>query len=337
MQMTQRLDVTQIPIIDIGVLGSERQAGVISAIRQACEQSGFFYITNHGIPQSEIDAIFSACENFFALPQAERDALYLVKSPNYRGYLPIGVLGANTERPRDLLESFQIGAEPGLADAQVQAGTPLHGANLWPANLPGFRDDLLRYFAFMEDLSRRLLRGFALAADLPADGFDHWFEAPLSQMRLLHYPAQEVFRDGMLGARAHRDFGFFTILLQGEVDGLEVGNEAGDWFVAPPIAGSFVVNVAEMLKLVSNGQFVSALHRVVNRSGRERYSVPFFVNPSFDAVLAPMTPFVDESHPAGFPPYHAGPETLDFYRRLWPSAAQSQSQSQSLSQSLSEW
>jgi isopenicillin N synthase-like dioxygenase len=151
-----------------------------------------------------------------------------------------------------------------------------------------------------------------MTTDLPRDGFDHLFRKPLTQMRLLHYPAQD-FAQGdlpqgnMIGARAHRDFGFFTILLQDDVGGLEVSTPSGEWVVAPPMENTFVVNVAEMFKLVTNGRFSSALHRVINRYGRERYSVPF----------------VDDAHPAQFGPYPVGEQQLAFYRSLWPSAGKS--------------
>jgi isopenicillin N synthase-like dioxygenase len=322
MEISRRADFSEIPIIDIEPLGRQgaAEAKVISAIRDASEHVGFFYIHNHGVPRQELQNIFKTCERFFALPQVERDRIYLVNSPNYRGYLPIGVLGKNVDRPRDLLESFNVGMELGSDDVDVRQGKPLHGANQWPANLPGFREDILRYYGLLEKLMYRLLQGFALAAELPRDGFDHLFLKPVTQMRLLHYPAQEVVKDNMIGARAHRDFGYFTILLQDQVGGLEVSNQSGQWVVAPPIEDMFVVNVAEMLKLVTNGRFLSALHRVINRYGRERYSVPFFANPSYDAVLEPLPQFIDDQHPAQFGPYPVGESMYNFYRNLWPSA-----------------
>ena len=322
MEISRRVDFSEIPIIDIGPLGREdaEEAKVIAAIRDACEHVGFFYICNHGVPRHEMQNIFKACERFFSLPQAERDRIYLVNSPNYRGYLPIGVLGRNVDRPRDLLESFNVGMELGPDDVDVREGKPLHGANQWPANLPAFREEVLYYYGLMEGLMYRLLQGFALAAELPRNGFDDMFRKPLTQMRLLHYPAQEVVKDNMIGARAHCDFGFFTILLQDSVGGLEVSNQSDQWVVAPPIGDMFVVNVAEMLKRVTNGRFSSALHRVINRYGRERYSVPFFVNPSYDVTLEPLPQFIDGDHPAQFGPYHVGENMHNFYRNLWPSA-----------------
>jgi len=325
LEISRRADFSEIPIIDIAALGSTDAAEleVVKAIRDASIHVGFFYITSHGIAPAETRGMLAACERFFSLPQVQRDALYLINSLNYRGYLPIGVLGQNTERPRDLLESFNVGMELGPDDADVRSGKPLHGGNQWPDGLPGFRDAIIRYYSLMDALMRRLLQGFAMAAELPRDGFDHLFRKPLTQMRLLHYPAQDVPQGNMIGARAHRDFGFFTILLQDDVGGLEVSNQSGEWVVAPPMDGAFVVNVAEMLKLVTNGQFSSALHRVINRYGRERYSVPFFANPSYDAVLAPLPQFVDHAHPAQFGPYPVGEQMLSFYRNLWPSAGKS--------------
>jgi isopenicillin N synthase-like dioxygenase len=323
LEISRRADFTEIPTIDIGPLGApgRQEAVVIEAIREASETVGFFYIANNGVPLSEIRAIFSACEHFFALPQHERDRIFLINSANFRGYLPIGVLGQNTGRPRDLLESWNVGAELGPDDPDVRAGRPLHGGNQWPNNLPGFREAILRYYGLMDALMRRLLQGFAMAAGLPRDGFDHWFCKPLTQMRLLHYPAQEKQLGNMIGARAHRDFGFFTILLQDQVGGLEVSNSRGEWVVAPPVEGMFVVNVAEMLKRVTNGRFESAQHRVINRYGKERYSVPFFANPSYDAVLTPLRQFVDgENLDGAASPYHVGQEMFNFYRNLWPSA-----------------
>jgi isopenicillin N synthase-like dioxygenase len=125
----------------------------------------------------------------------------------------------------------------------------------------------------------------------------------------------------MLGARPHRDTGMFTILLQDDVGGLEVRNASGEWIVAPPVAGTLVVNVGEMMKLLTNDHFASALHRVVNRSGRQRFSVPFFFNPDYDTMLSTLPQYIDAQRPAQFAPVHVGQHMLNFYRNLWPGAA----------------
>ena len=207
-EISRRADFSEIPIIDIGSLGTRisAEANIVASIRAASEHVGFFYAVNHGIASDEISSIFSAAKSFFSLPQAQRDSIYLVNSPNYRGYLPIGVRGT-TERPGDLLESFNVGNELDVDDPDVRSGKPLHGANQWPADLPGFRDSVIRYYGLMDGLMRRLLQGFAMAAELPRDGFDPLFRKPLTQMRLLHYPAQDTPQGGMIGARPHRHDG----------------------------------------------------------------------------------------------------------------------------------
>ena len=317
---SRRAEFHEIPLIDIAALGHAGAAeeAVVAAIAQASRDVGFFYVSNHGVPEAHRTRMFAECERFYALPQAQREALKLTNSPLYRGYLQIGLRGANQTRARDLLEAFHVGPELGADDPAVRAGKPLHGPNQWPAALPAFREAILAYYDDMGVLMERLLQGFALAAGLPRQALHHQYRKPLTQMRLLHYPAQAAHVDDMLGARAHRDVGVFTILMQDDVGGLEVCNDAGEWIVAPPIPGTFVINVGEMLKFMTNDGFASALHRVVNRSGRERYSIPFFVNPDYDAVLTPLPSFGGAEAPAA--PIHAGEHMAAFYRNLWPSA-----------------
>jgi len=320
----RRVAPGEVPVIDIAALGGDpaAEAAVIAAIRAACEATGFFYIANHGIAPALVADIFGQSRRFFALPLAARQAVALTKSRNYRGYLPFGARGENRERPPDLLESFNMGRELGPDDASVAAGIPLHGPNQWPDDLPGFRAGVLAYYAQLDALARRLLIGFAGALGLPRDGLDGFHRKPLNSIRLLHYPAEPSPAYEFFGARPHRDTGIFTILLQDENQGLEVADAAGDWMVVPPIPGTFVVNLAEMMTVLSNGRFASALHRVINCYGRDRYSIPFFVTPDYDAVLEPLPQFIDADHPAGFAPCHAGHELHKLYRGLWPGVEQ---------------
>jgi isopenicillin N synthase-like dioxygenase len=324
-EASRRADFSEIPIIDIGALGSgsPAEASIVAAIRDACENVGFFYVANHGVGDDMLSGIFEQCHRFFSLPQASRDALLLTNSPHYRGYLPIGARGDNKERPRDLLDSFNVARELGDDDPFVQQGKPLHGPNQWPDDLPGFRDFILDYYAAMEGLMNRLLVGAALAMDLPRDALLAQYRKPLTQLRLLHYPDQQGEIRDMIGARAHRDIGVLTILLQDEVGGLEVLNGAGEWVVAPPLPGTLIVNLGNMMRLMTNDHYKAAEHRVINRYGKERYSVPFFINPDYDATLAPLPQFVGPAAPPAYEPVNAGKFLHDFYRNLWPSAGQS--------------
>lgn len=318
---SRRADFSEIPVIDIGALGSGTpgEATVAAAIRDACENVGFFYVKSHGVPLAQQDGIFEQCRRFFSISQGERDALLLTNSPHYRGYLPIGARGSDTKRNRDLLESFNIGSERGPNDPFVKAAKPLHGPNQWPAGLPGFREALLAYYEAMGTLTRRLLRGLSLAMGLAPDALDAMFRNPVTQMRLLHYPDQQGEIVDMIGARAHKDFGVLTILLQDEVGGLEVLNSAGEWVVAPPIRDAFVVNLGLMILHLTNDRYQAAEHRVLNRYGRERYSIPFFINPDYDATLTTLSTFATDGG-SKYQPVHAGQKLRDFYHGLWPSA-----------------
>ena len=311
---TRRADFSEIPIIDVGNIDR-----TVEEIRDAAENVGFFYAKNHGVPLAQQDGMFEQCRRFFALPQAERDALLLTNSPNYRGYLPIGARGNDQKRQKDLLESFNIGSERGPDDPFVRAGKPLHGENQWPKGLPGFREALLAYYGAMEGLTHRLLQGLSMAMGCERDALDSMFRNPLCQLRLLHYPAQqqEEIVD-MIGARPHKDFGVLTILLQDEVGGLEVLNNSDAWVVAPPIRDTFVINFGLMMLNLTNDRYLAAQHRVINRYGRQRFSIPFFINPDYDATLATLPGF--SSATPRYEPVHAGEKLRAFYHNLWPSA-----------------
>lgn len=322
----RRVAAGEVPVIDIGPLGVAGPAehAVAAEIRRACEATGFFYVANHGVPADALAEIFRQSRRFFAMPPAARQAVHLTRSMQYRGYLPIGERGADRARKPDLLESFTIGREC-APDDPVARAVPLHGPNQWPEALPGFRESVLDYHTRLEVLAQRLLIGFALALELPRDGLDASHRVPINNIRLLHYPPQPDPDFENLGARPHTDTGTFTILLQDENLGLEVTAPDGDWMVVPPIAGTFVINIAEVVTALTNGRFASARHRVVNAYGVDRYSVPFFVNPDYDAKVEPLPQFVDRAHPAAFEPYRAGDALHGLFRGLWPGAGQADS------------
>jgi isopenicillin N synthase-like dioxygenase len=142
------------------------------------------------------------------------------------------------------------------------------------------------YYDAMEALSRRLLQAFASALGLSAEYFDGWLDAPMTTLGPLHYPPQTGrITAAQIGAGAHTDYGCLTMLAQDAAGGLQVRNAAGVWIDAPPVAGSFVVNIGDMMERWTNGVFTSTAHRVINVSGRERYSLPYFFDPDFSAPV----------------------------------------------------
>lgn len=316
-------DFSEIPVVDVGPLGSGGMAEqeTVRQIREACEGVGFFYVQNHGVQETAVNVILDEARRFFALPEASLHDLLLQNSQVFRGYLPPGKRGNNKKRPPDILHAFNLGPELGPEDPSVQAGKPLHGPNQWPeeSELPGFRQAVMAYYSGMEILMHRILAGIALVLELPRDHFDRWFTRPLTQMRLLYYPPQPDNVDSMIGARAHQDTDFFTLLLQDDVGGLEVRNNSGEWIAVPPRQDMFVFNVGDMLETATGGRFVAAWHRVVNRTGnRARFSVPFFVSPDFDARVEPLVNFSAEDEQR-YQPLHVGRYMTDFFEGLWPS------------------
>ena len=174
------------------------------------------------------------------------------------------------------------------------------------------------YFAAMMKLTRLLLLAFARGLGLDDDFFAAHFRKPLTQLRLLHYPPQPPDSETE-GVEAHTDTGAFTILLQDEVGGLEVRTRAGRWIAAEPIPGSLVINIADMMQRWTNGRFVSTPHRVANRTGKDRISVPFFANPDYDATITPLA----RTFAAGEKPHEplaCGPYVEAAYRAAWPRA-----------------
>jgi len=313
----ERGDFTAIPLIDIAALRTgERDAvdEVAARIVEACETAGFFYVSGHGVSDSTIAGIFAAAHWFFSTPQTLRDELDVKTSPNFRGYVPMGIVGPN--KPRRMLEAFQMMLDLPPDDPDVAAGSVMAGPNRWPAGAEAFRTAMEAYFAAMMELMGLLLSAFARGLRQPDEFFSAHFQKPLTQLRLLHYPPQPPDSDAE-GVEAHTDTGAFTILLQDDVGGLEVRTRAGNWIAAQPIPGAFVINIADMMQRWTNGRFVSTPHRVRNRTGRDRISVPFFANPDYRAVI---TPLAGSGAEARYAPLACGPYVEAAYRAAWPHA-----------------
>lgn len=311
----KRVPFSSVPVIDLGPLRRDDDPAAkrrtAQAIGRACEDVGFIYIANHGIPDAMIAGAFAEARRFFALPLAEKMKLHIGKSANYRGYFPLKEEKTDVTAMGDLKEGFDLMRELGPDDPDVRAGKPLHGPNQWPDGLPGFREAILAYYAAMEDLAKLLLRGMALSLDLD----EHWFadktRKPLAYLRLLHYPPQKGMIDEReIGCGAHSDYGCLTILAQDAVGGLQLRNSAGEWIEAPPIPGAFVINLGDQMARWTNERFQATPHRVINRSGRERYSIPFFFDPDYDAVVECLPTCQGPDNPPRHEPITGGEHLL---------------------------
>jgi isopenicillin N synthase-like dioxygenase len=163
----------------------------------------------------------------------------------------------------------------------------LIGANEWP-DLPGFKPAVQAYYAAVFALGRRLFDGFALALGLEEGYFDAMVTRPPSKLRLIHYPFDDAAQDAP-GIGAHTDYECFTILLA-DKPGLEVMNDQGQWIDAPPVEDAFVVNIGDMLEVMTAGTFVATAHRVRTVS-EERYSFPLFYACDFHTQIKPLPQF----------------------------------------------
>jgi isopenicillin N synthase-like dioxygenase len=273
-----------IPVVDIAALGGPdpaAEAAVVEVLRHAAGKVGFLHVTGHGIAPAVIDRLRAAARRFFAQPEGVKMASYIGGSSNHRGYVPEGEEVFATGN-RDRKEAFDLALD--LPADSVPLGHPMLGPNQWP-DLPGFREDVMAYYAATFAVGRRLLRGFAMALGRAADSFDHLVVAPPSQLRLVHYPWQAEAEDAP-GIGAHTDYECFTLLLA-TGPGLEVLDASGAWVDVPPVPGALVVNIGDMMEFWSGGAFVATSHRV-RKVAEERYSFPLFFALDYDVEIAPL-------------------------------------------------
>ena len=311
--------IRELPVIDIGSARSrspEAMAGAAQAVRRACLDTGFFYVANHGVDAATLQAQFDWSRRFFALPAAAKLALDQARSPAKRGYEPPGRQVLDDGSPADLKESYRYGPEPAAEHPYAGRGLPTYGPSQWPDGLPGFRPAALAYARAMAEVGDAVLALLAVSLELPPDFFGAYYRHPMATVRLLRYPPQPTADSGnLLGAGAHTDWGGVTILAQDEVGGLEVRNVAGEWVAAPPIAGTFVVNLGEMLARWTNDLYRSNLHRVRNASAaRDRYSIAFFYDPEYDARIACLPSCLPAGETPRYPACTSGEHIAHMHR-----------------------
>jgi len=203
----------------------------------------------------------------------------------WRGYFPVGA-ELTSGRP-DVKEGLYFGAELGPDHPDVQARLPLHGANLFPDQWPEFRSAVLAYMFALTNLGHVLMSAIAMSLGLEASYFaDRYTKDPLILFRIFNYPA-ETNPESSWGVGEHTDYGLLTILAQDDAGGLEVKSRS-QWIAAPPIPNSFICNIGDMLERMTGGRYRSTPHRVRNRAGRDRLSLPFFFDPNFRAEIRPI-------------------------------------------------
>lgn len=293
------------PIVSLRAFEAARAADrkvMAEEVDRICRSSGFLAISDHGVPQDIIDGAWDKAKTFFDQPA---DAKQQARAP-YPGY-PYGYLGPNSEAlaasrgvatPPDLKESFNGGplsVPPGLTDKEALSFC--YADTIWPAAPAGFRAAWQNYYRSMEDLASRIMVLFAAALSLPDDHFASVIDHPISALRALNYPEQEVApQPGQLRAGAHSDYGSLTILLpQPGSKGLQIERPGGAWLDVPPVPGAFIINIGDLMARWTNDRWVSTVHRVANPANpaeakARRQSFAFFHQPNWFAEITSLIP-----------------------------------------------
>jgi isopenicillin N synthase-like dioxygenase len=310
-----------VPLLDISAARRgepDAREAVARAIDRACRESGFFLISGHGIDQAVIDAALGASEDFFALPQHEKERVRAeARDVTLRGlrfsHAQAGARNGEV-RPSDLCELFTMNrlGEPGgaetadLGDAYELWSKP----NVWPADPPGFRAAWLALYAELESLSLDLMRLFALALHLPETYFDGFVDEHVTNLCANYYmplldPPPGAYRKG-----PHADAGTMTILYQDDEGGLEVIHRRGDWVPVPAVRGTFVVNIGRLMEIWTNDRWVATQHRLLvppqERWANHRISLPFFHHPNWSAIIECLPSCRADDDPPRHEPVHSG-------------------------------
>jgi len=305
-----------LPVIDVSPLMDASDAGiraVAAEIHAACTGPGFFYIRGHGVPDAVIEAAREQSRRFFHLPPEVKANTRA--NPMHRGWHAMGGAVMEGAKKADLKEFFSMGLDLPMDHPVVAAGQKLRGPNQWPAEVPELRPAMEAYYAEMMRVGGLLMRAIAVSLGLPPDFFAPHYTLPLQRTQAIFYPPQPPDDTDGFGVAPHTDFGCITLLWQDGSGGLEVKErQTGQWIPAPPLPGSFVINVGDLLGRWSNDRFASTPHRVVNRSGHERMSIATFHDPNFDAPIDPRALGATEPK---YPPTTSGGHILECFDKAF--------------------
>ncbi|MBJ6979311.1 isopenicillin N synthase family oxygenase [Luteimonas sp. MC1895] len=279
---------------------SDREA-FVADLGAAYREWGFAGIRNHGIPQPLIDGAYAAFKAFFALPEETKKTYHVPGGGGARGYTPFGVETAKDSKHFDLKEFWHIGREI-PDDSKYRDVMP---PNLWPDEVPEFREKGYALYEALDQLGSQVLRALALHIDLPEDYFADKTDNGNSILRPIHYPPITADDIPNVRAGAHGDINFITLLVGASAAGLEVQSREGEWVPFTSDADTIVVNIGDMLQRLTNHVYPSTIHRVVNPPGelarQPRYSVPFFLHPNPDFLIDVLPSCVTADNPSRYP------------------------------------
>jgi isopenicillin N synthase-like dioxygenase len=313
-EIVRAASADEMPVLDLTPLNEGSDLALLAKqLHHACTTTGFFYVAKHGIPDAVIDNVFAATKRYFDLPIEQR-LPHRMDEKYRRGFMPQGINQHPGFAP-DLKESYEVGVDLPLTDPDVIAGLPLHGPNRWPADCPWLQGAAEAYFAETNALGRRLLKVFAVSLGISEDYFLQFCTKPMVQSRLFHYPPQApVSDDKEFGVAPHTDYGMITMLVQDPIGGLELQKRDGEWVSAPFIPGTLVINIGDLFQRWTNDVYTSNFHRVTNRTGKERYSIPTFFNLDYSAMVSCLPTCQSPENPAKYPPIKSGDYLVSRFR-----------------------
>ncbi|WP_440222021.1 isopenicillin N synthase family dioxygenase [Dokdonella sp. MW10] len=286
----------KVPTLDIRRYDSDREA-FVAEIGAAYREFGFCCISGHGIAREAIDGAYDAFQRFFALPPEVKIRYHVPGSGGARGYTPFGIETAKDSRHPDLKEFWHVGREIPRDSRFADVMPP----NLWPDEVPGFREYGYGLYEALDDLGTRVLRALALHIGLAENFFEDKTNVGNSILRPIHYPPITATDIPNVRAGAHEDINFITLLVGASAEGLEVLTREGSWLPITTEGDAIVVNIGDMLQRLTNHVYPSTTHRVVNpqndNARKPRYSVPFFLHPNPDVVLDVLPSCVDADNP----------------------------------------
>lgn len=313
--------MSDIPTIDLSPALDGSESGLAAVARRLDEvyaEVGFGQAVGHGIAPDLIDDLFEATRRFHALPAEDKAAIAVNEA--HRGFIAMAtstIVTSSVDEVRrpNQSESFLVMHDQAEDHPDRVAGLPLAGPNQWPASAPEIREPIERYVTAMRALGQRMVQVVAVALGAPVNTFDAAFAEPVTFLRLLWYPPQPPQSPAdLFGAAPHTDYGFLTFLAQHELPGLQVRRADGTWIDVPVAEDAFVLNSADILRRWSNGRWVSTPHRVINRTGEERYSAPFFFDPHMTTMVEPLPSCVGAGEQPRFEPVVYGDYLMDRLR-----------------------
>lgn len=289
-----------IPVLSLTEFDGQR-GQFTDRIGRAWREFGFVGIRDHGIDEAMIESAYAVFRRFFALPEPVKQRYRVPGQGGARGYTGFGVEQAKDHSVPDLKEFWHVGRE-------IEGDNPFPDIllpNLWPDEVPGFRQAALDLYRALDALGSQLLAAIALDLGLEREWFADKTHYGNSILRPIHYPPIANAPEGAVRAARHEDINLITLLIGSREQGLEILTRDERWVPVSTLPGTIVVNVGDMLQRLTNHVYASTTHRVVNPPGeaarQSRYSIPFFLHPNPDFVIETLPQCISEEHPNRYP------------------------------------